>query len=120
MLERTTYAILVMAVTVLVIGCSQAKSVKPPERNPKEELIKILQPIAEGKLQQAGSAMGEVMNLIEQLKKTDPALGNELEADGKKIMSTQDINTVKATAQAMLQKLGAGSCGGAAPPQPSP
>ncbi|WP_347246080.1 hypothetical protein [Thermogutta sp.] len=120
MVQRFASVVVLLTFAAFLWGCSKAERVKPPERNPKEELAKVLVPIAEGKLQQAGSAMGEVMNLIEQIKKTDPALGNELEADGKKIMSTQDINMVKATAQAMLQKLGAGSSGGAAPSQPSP
>lgn len=99
----------VAIVGLLTLGCSKAERVKPPERNPKEELTKVLQNIAEGKLQQVGSAMGEVMNLIEQIKKEDPNLGASLEADGKKIMSTQDLATVKATAQQMLQKLGGGT-----------
>lgn len=100
---------------LVVAGCSKAERVRPPERNPKDELAKVLQNIAEGKLQQVGSAMGEVMNLIEQIKKTDPTLGASLEEDGKKIMSTQDVATVKATAQQMLQKLGSGTAPAGAP-----
>lgn len=106
----------IAAVGLFVVGCGKGERVQPVQRNPREELTKVLQQIAAGELKQVGSAMGEVMNLIEQIKKTDPALGASLEADGKKIMSTQNLNAVKATAQEMLQKLGAGAAtgGGAA------
>ncbi len=88
-----------MVAAVLAIGCGKGESVKPVERNPKD--------VSAGKMQQLGSAFGQVMNLIEEIKKTDAALGASLEEDGKKLMSGSDPAGAKGIAEQMLQKLGA-------------
>mgnify|MGYP005834283009 CR=1 FL=1 len=98
-------SLLVVSV-VLVVGCGKGQAVKPVERNPKEELTKILQDVAAGKMQQLGSAFGQVMNLVEEIKKSDAALGASLEEDGKALMSGSDPAGVKGIAERMLQKLG--------------
>ncbi|GAB6186080.1 hypothetical protein [Thermopirellula anaerolimosa] len=106
---------LLMVAVVLAVGCSKGEAVKPVERNPKEELTKILQDVSAGKMQQLGSAFGQVMNLVEEIKKTDAALGASLEEDGKKLMSGSDPAGAKGVAERMLQKLGAGPAPAAGP-----
>lgn len=98
---------LLTVAVVLAIGCGKGESVKPVERNPKEVLTQRLQDVAAGKMQQLGSAFGEIMNLIEEIKKTDAALGASLEEDGKALMSGTNPAGAKQIAERMLQKLGA-------------
>ncbi len=103
---------LLVFVALLTIGCGKGEAVKPVERNPKELLTQRLQDVASGKMQQLGSAFGEIMNLIEEIKKTDAALGASLEEDGKKLMSGTDPAGAKQIAEQMLQKLGAAPAAG--------
>ncbi|NMC20469.1 MAG: hypothetical protein GYA33_08625 [Thermogutta sp.] len=102
---KTLLGSLLMVAAALAVGCSKGEAVKPVERNPKEILTQRLQDVASGKMQQLGSAFGEIMNLIEEIKKTDAALGASLEEDGKALMSGTNPAGAKEIAQRMLQKL---------------
>ena len=104
---------LVLASFVGLIGCGgglETKNVKPPDVTVKEKIINMLEGIAE--TGQGGSEVGGVMQELEKLKETDPALAEELMQDADSMMSTRiSSSQLKSKAQDMIDKLEQGSGG---------
>lgn len=102
---------LVFAVAAVLAGCGpRAQSVKPPEVSAKEAVTKALEGIAQSG--QGGSEIGTIMQDLDRMKATDPQLAEALIEDANQMMSMSNPAQIKAKAQEMLGKLGAGGGGG--------
>jgi hypothetical protein len=95
-----------------LIGCGdQSQDVKPPDVTAKERVKQALENVVE--TGQGGSEIGAIMNELEGLKESDPALAEELMEDAQSFMSTQlSSDQLKQKAKDMLKKLEAGGAGG--------
>ncbi len=103
-------SMLVLAAVAVLVGCGpRAESVKAPEVSAKEAVTKALQNIAQ--TGQGGSEIGAIMQDLERMKATDPQLAETLIQDANQMMSLGNPAEVKAKAQEMLGKLGAGGGG---------
>lgn len=92
----------------MAVGCSQqqSESVTPVADNPKQDIQSTLESIA--KTGQAGSEMGLLMEKINKLSESDPALATSLREDADQLMKLMsEHKDMKAKAQEMLKKLGA-------------
>ncbi|MFO7904307.1 MAG: hypothetical protein R6U98_16710, partial [Pirellulaceae bacterium] len=98
---------------VALIGCGgglESKRVKPPEMTAKEKIKSMLEGIAEAG--RGGSEVGRVMQELERLKETDPALADELMRDAESLMSPRmSSSRLKQKAGEMIEKLEGGSGG---------
>jgi hypothetical protein len=106
--EMTFSRWLVLLVAVAIVGCQPgAESVTPPAEKTGADAVRET---LEGVVQtgEGGSALGAMMDAIEQMKADDPETAAALEADATEIMGMSDPAKVKAKAQEMLDKLGSG------------
>lgn len=97
----------------LLVGCggTGAESVKPPDLTPKEKIKEVLEGLIE--TGQGGSEIGVIMQEVEPLKETDPALASELEEAARTMMSSgMSGSQLKNKAQELLDKLEGSSGGG--------